>query len=35
MQGWRYEMVGRELEAIMEGKLAVYVEGGRLCVGER
>ena len=35
MQGWRYEMVGRELEAIMEGKLAVYVEGGKLCVGER
>ena len=25
----------RQFEAIMEGKLAVYVEGGRLCVGER
>lgn len=35
LQGWRYEMVGRELEAIMEGRLAVYVERGRLCVAPR
>ncbi|MGN0038452.1 MAG: ribonuclease D [Coriobacteriales bacterium] len=35
LHGWRYEMVGRELEAIMEGRLAVYVERGKLCVAPR
>ncbi|MGN0072625.1 MAG: ribonuclease D [Coriobacteriales bacterium] len=35
LHGWRYEMVGRELEAIMEGKLAVCVERGKLCVVPR
>ena len=28
-QGWRYEMVGRDLEEFLDGNLALAVEKGR------
>ena len=35
LQGWRYEMVGRELLDLLEGRLVLYLDKGRIEVTER
>ena len=30
MKGWRFELVGRELRDVMDGKLALSIEDGEL-----
>lgn len=32
LKGWRYEMVGRELQDLLEGRLALYVDNGTIRV---
>lgn len=31
MNGWRYELFGRDVEALMEGKLTAHIEQGAVC----
>ena len=35
MEGWRYEIVGRELIDLLEGRLALYLDGGSIEVALR
>ncbi len=35
LEGWRYEMVGRELLDLLDGRLAIYLDKGRIEVTER
>lgn len=35
MRGWRYEMVGRELCDVLDGKLALYIEDGEVKLIQR
>ena len=35
LEGWRYEMVGKELIDLLEGKLAIYLNRGHIEVTER
>lgn len=35
MEGWRYDIVGRELIDLLEGRLALYLDGGAIEVAQR
>lgn len=35
LEGWRYDMVGKELIDLLEGRLAIYLNRGRIEVTER
>ena len=35
MEGWRYDIVGRELIDLLEGRLALYLDGGAIEVARR
>ena len=35
LTGWRYELVGRELVDMLDGKLVMYLENGAIEVTER
>lgn len=35
MSGWRYEIAGKDLVDLLEGRLALYLEGGEIAVAER
>ena len=35
MEGWRYDLVGRELIDLLEGRLALYLDAGVIKVAQR
>lgn len=35
LQGWRYDLVGKELVDLLEGRLALYLDDGEIAVAER